>query len=90
MIAPGATADIAWDGRGYVAQAVDACVGAAAARLASGTCALGVTLVPTKTQAATFTFCPDGFRLLGGCPSANRTMDFTFDTTVAETTVDVL
>jgi hypothetical protein len=90
VIAPGATVDLAWDGRGYVAQTLDACLQASDAGLASNKCALGVTLVPTKTQAATLTFCPGGFSLTGSCPSSVRTIDFTFDTTVAETTADVM
>jgi hypothetical protein len=81
-IAPGDTANVPWDRRVYLNHEVSA----SCAPSGQGTCALGVAVAPSATQAGALTTCPDDQHPTGSC-LAPKVTEFTVDTTGADATI---
>ncbi|HEX3343990.1 MAG TPA: hypothetical protein VHS09_05425, partial [Polyangiaceae bacterium] len=91
-LAAGATVDLAWDRRVYVAHVADPqCVGG----MSGVTCALAQSVAPTATQQGSISYC-SGSVSGGSCGAsssggggATESAMFTVDTTTNEATIDV-
>ena len=85
-VMPGATTDVKWDRRVYIAGKIEKqCLAVASCN--GGTCASGIPVPPTADQKGTLTICTDP-NSVGVYCNATRTMDFTIDTTSGEGTID--
>jgi hypothetical protein len=82
-IAPGGTAEIRWDRRGYVGQSV-----VPGCAPAPGSCAAGVAIAGAPAQAGSLTTCPSDQRPTGSCLQPKLT-PFTIDTTGADAVIEV-
>jgi hypothetical protein len=83
-LAPGMTADISWDRRGYQEIMTDpVCTGGA-----SASCARGTTVAPIASQMGVLTVCTGAPVAAGWCATTD-TVTFSVDTTLTEGTIDV-
>jgi len=82
-IAAGATADVGWDRRVYVEQAVDP-----GCSTAGGMCAFGIYVMPAPNQTGRLTTCPIDQHPTASCLQPTVT-SFQVDTTGAAATIDV-
>jgi hypothetical protein len=82
-IAPGETADVAWDRRVYTKHTI-----VAPCSTQPGECALGISVPPDAAQLGAVTTCPAAQHQTFSC-AAPTTTEFTVDTTVTEATIDV-
>src|SRR5262249_2014450 len=80
-LGPGATVDLAWDRRVYVAQEIDSrCLGGQP--VSSGQdCALEQAVAASASQKGTLTICSQPSGMGGGYCSTSETVPFTMDTT---------
>ena len=82
-VAAGATADVAWERRGYVERTVDP-----ACSSKQGMCASAIAVAPVTSQQGTLTTCPIDQQPTGSCLQPTTT-SFDVDTTGSEATVTV-
>lgn len=85
----GATVDLAWDRRVYVAQTIESsCVGGQPVPV-DQSCALEQSVAPSASQQGTLTICTQPSGMGTGYCSKTETVPFTIDTTGTEATIHV-